>query len=71
MSSENSVGVVAPQRAHFNEPLTLKSGARLPGFELVFETYGTLNAEHANGVLVCHALSGSHQVAGTLSLIHI
>jgi homoserine O-acetyltransferase len=49
----------------FNEPLiSLKSGAELPGFELVFETYGTLNAEANNAVLVCHALSGSHHVAG-------
>ena len=64
MSPENSVGVVAPRRAQFNEPLRLQSGAELPGFELVFETYGTLNAEHTNAVLVCHALSGSHHVAG-------
>ncbi len=64
MSPENSVGVVAPMRAHFNEPLRLKSGAELPGFELVFETYGTLNAQRSNAVLVCHALSSSHHVAG-------
>ena len=44
--------------------MTLKSGARLPGFELVFETYGTLNAARSNAVLVCHALSGGHHVAG-------
>ena len=64
MSAEHSVGVVAPRREHFNEPLTLRSGARLPGFALAFETYGTLNAGHDNAVLVCHALSGSHHVAG-------
>lgn len=64
MSPENSVGLVAPQRVHFATPLTLKSGAELPGFELVFETYGTLNADHSNAVLVCHALAGSHHVAG-------
>ncbi|EXI91616.1 MAG: Homoserine O-acetyltransferase [Candidatus Accumulibacter sp. BA-94] len=64
MSSENSVGVVAAQRVRFAAPLLLKSGAQLPGFELVFETYGTLNAEHSNAVLVCHALSGSHHIAG-------
>jgi homoserine O-acetyltransferase len=64
MSQENSVGFVAPQRAYFNEPLKLKSGAELPRFELVFETYGTLNGERSNAVLVCHALSGSHHVAG-------
>ena len=44
MIAENSVGVVAPQRFYSDVPLTLKSGAQLPGFELVFETYGTLNA---------------------------
>jgi len=63
-SVANSVGVVLPQRARFDEPMTLKSGAVLPGFELVFETYGTLNAARTNAVLVCHALSGGHHVAG-------
>ncbi len=64
MSEPNSVGVVAPQRVRFNQPLTLKSGIVLPGFELVYETYGALNAACSNAVLVCHALSGSHHVAG-------
>ena len=64
MSQQNSVGIVAPQRAHFNEPIALKSGALLPGFELVFETYGTMNTARSNAVLVCHALSGGHHVAG-------
>lgn len=60
----NSIGIVAAQRVCFNQPLTLKSGATLPSFELTFETYGTLNAARSNAVLVCHALSGSHHVAG-------
>ena len=64
MSPENSVGVVAEQRVRFDEPITLKCGATLPGFELAFETYGTLNAARSNAVLVCHALSGGHHVAG-------
>ncbi len=64
MSSAHSVGVVTPQRVRFNEPITLKSGASLPGFELVYETYGTLNAARSNAVLVCHALAGGHHVAG-------
>lgn len=62
--SENSVGIVAPQFAHFNQPFTLKSGAVLPQFDLIYETYGTLNAEKSNAVLICHALSGTHHVAG-------
>jgi homoserine O-acetyltransferase/O-succinyltransferase len=59
-----SVGVVQPQRASFSEPLRLSSGASLPSFELVYETYGTLNAERTNAILVCHALNASHHVAG-------
>ena len=64
MSQTSSVGIVAPQIAHFNEPLTLKSGQVLPQFNLIYETYGELNAEKSNAVLVCHALSGHHHVAG-------
>jgi homoserine O-acetyltransferase len=63
----NSVGIVAPQTAHFNIALTLKSGAVLPQFDLVYETYGTLNADKSNAVLICHALSGTHHVAGRYS----
>jgi len=64
MSEINSVGIVAPQTAHFNQPLTLKSGDVLPAFDLIYETYGTLNADKTNAVLICHALSGTHHVAG-------
>ena len=60
----NSVGAVLPQRAHFDTPITLAGGAVLPAFELVYETYGELNAARSNAVLVCHALSGNHHVAG-------
>lgn len=67
MSEINSVGIVAPQTAHFSEPLTLKSGEVLPQFDLVYETYGTLNATKSNAVLICHALSGNHHVAGKYS----
>ena len=64
MLEHSSVGIVAAQTAHFNQPLQLKSGAVLPQFDLVYETYGTLNAAKSNAVLVCHALSGTHHVAG-------
>jgi homoserine O-acetyltransferase len=64
-TSASSIGIVAPQRAHFDTPLTLKSGGVLPAYDLVYETYGTLNATASNAVLVCHALSGSHHLAGT------
>jgi homoserine O-acetyltransferase/O-succinyltransferase len=64
MLENNSVGIVAAKTAHFDSPLTLKSGEILPAFDLVFETYGTLNAAKNNAVIVCHALSGNHHVAG-------
>ena len=64
VSDKVSVGVVTPLRAHFDQPLTLRSGAVLDAYDLVYETYGTLNAARSNAVLVCHALSGSHHVAG-------
>jgi homoserine O-acetyltransferase len=60
-----SLGHVTPQSRHFAEPLPLQSGARLADYTLVYETYGTLNAERSNAVLVCHALNASHHVAGT------
>ena len=59
-----SVGFVEPQRMHFPQPLPLRSGATLRDYTLVYETYGTLNADRSNAVLVCHALNASHHVAG-------
>jgi homoserine O-acetyltransferase len=59
-----SVGAAVAQRAGFLEPLILKAGKTLASYELVYETYGELNAARSNAVLVCHALSGSHHVAG-------
>lgn len=59
-----SVGIVRAQSAHFSQSLALKSGALLAQFDLVYETYGALNADKSNAVLVCHALSGTHHVAG-------
>jgi homoserine O-acetyltransferase len=59
-----SVGVVTPQVARFAAPLALRCGASLRDYELVYETYGTLNADRSNAVLVCHALNASHHVAG-------
>ena len=56
--------IVTPQRMQFDQPLPLQSGAALPAYELVYETYGTLNADHSNAVLICHALNASHHVAG-------
>ncbi len=60
-----SVGVVSPRDMAFGEPLPLKSGAVMPAYSLRYETYGTLNAQRSNAILVCHALNASHHVAGT------
>jgi homoserine O-acetyltransferase len=60
----DSVGIVSAQRACFDTPLIFRSGAVLPHYELVYETYGTLNADQSNAILICHALSGHHHVAG-------
>jgi homoserine O-acetyltransferase/O-succinyltransferase len=59
-----SIGIVAPQRMQFNEPLALQNGSTLVDYDLMVETYGTLNAARSNAVLVCHALNASHHVAG-------
>jgi homoserine O-acetyltransferase len=59
-----SVGAVKPQTMHFAEPLRSKSGAVLDSYDLVYETYGTLNAAKSNAVLACHALNAAHHVAG-------
>ena len=59
-----SVGAVKPQIMHFDQPLSFKSGATLPAYDLVYETYGKLNAAKSNAVLVCHALNAAHHVAG-------
>ena len=56
--------IVEPRRMRFEAPLPLSSGAAFGPYELVYETYGTLNAARSNAVLVCHALNASHHVAG-------
>ena len=65
---EDSVGLVSPQVAQFAEPLALACGRSLSHYELVYETYGELNAERSNAVLICHALSGHHHAAGYHSM---
>ncbi len=57
--------IATPQSQHFADALPLQSGAALRDYSLSFETYGTLNAQRSNAVLICHALNASHHVAGT------
>ncbi|MCK5770599.1 homoserine O-succinyltransferase MetX [Algiphilus sp.] len=63
-TGDNSVGIVEPRILHFDEAIELECGRSLPQFDLAVETYGTLNADRSNAVLVCHALSGDHHAAG-------
>jgi homoserine O-acetyltransferase len=57
--------IASPQSMHFAQALPLQSGALLRDYDLSYETYGTLNADKSNAVLICHALNASHHVAGT------
>ena len=61
---QDSVGIVTPQTIRFDQPLALACGRQLDSYELIIETYGTLNADASNAILVCHALSGNHHLAG-------
>ncbi len=63
-TAPGSVGIVTPQTMRFEQPLALASGASLASYDLMVETYGTLNSARSNAVLVCHALNASHHVAG-------
>ena len=60
----DSVGIVSPKCIHFDEDLALRSGETLSGFDLMIETYGELNQDRSNAILICHALSGDHHAAG-------
>ena len=63
-ADSQSVGIVTPQVVHFDTPLPLACGRDLPAYDLIYETYGELNDQHSNAILVCHALSGHHHAAG-------
>lgn len=65
---EDSVGIVEPQSIEFDSPLQLQCGRVLENYHLIVETYGTLNEDKSNAILICHALSGNHHVAGYHSM---
>lgn len=65
---EDSVGIVEPQKIEFTEPLQLQCGRVLQRYHLMVETYGELNEARSNAILICHALSGNHHVAGYHSM---
>ena len=63
-TANDSIGIVTPQSMDFDEPLPLRSGRQISSYRLMYETYGTLNANKSNAILICHALSGHHHAAG-------
>lgn len=60
----DSIGIVSPQTHHFAQAIKLECGISLPEFDLIYETYGELNKNKSNAILICHALSGDQHVAG-------
>ena len=64
MKEINSVGIVKPKIFKCADPIKLSCGMTLDNYELIYETYGKLNKNKDNAVLVCHALSGNQHVAG-------
>jgi len=60
----DSVGLVTPRRVAIEQAMMLDCGRQLDRHDLMIETYGTLNAERSNAILICHALSGDHHAAG-------
>ncbi len=64
VTMSDSVGIVTPQAFHFSQALPLQNGSQIADYTLMVETYGELNADKSNAVLICHALNASHHVAG-------
>ena len=65
---DGEVGIVSYSDFFCDTPLDFKLGGRLESFNVRYETYGRLNADKSNAILVCHALTGDHHCAGVYSL---
>ena len=66
--ADDSIGIVETQIKHYSEALILECSKTLPEYDIAFETYGELNADASNAILICHALSGDQHVAGYHSM---
>jgi len=64
INSNDCVGIVETQTITINQPLKFENGYILNSHTLAYETYGELNADKTNAILVCHALSGNQHAAG-------
>ena len=64
MTQAADIWLASPQKIAFEQPFILQNGCVLPRFDLMVETYGSLNQDRSNAILVCHALSGDHHVVG-------
>ncbi|MGB1286810.1 MAG: homoserine O-acetyltransferase MetX [Aggregatilineales bacterium] len=64
MYDPQSVGVVKRKHVDLDVTLHLRCGETMDGFRLAYETYGKLNDDASNAILICHALSGDSHVAG-------
>jgi homoserine O-acetyltransferase len=62
---------VATQLLKWDHPITLESGAKLEAVDIAYETYGTLNAQKSNAILICHAFSGDAHAAGVDAAGHV
>ena len=66
--ADDSVGIVKTQIIHSSEALVLECGKTLSEYDIAYETYGELNADASNAILICHALSGDQHAAGYHSM---
>ena len=64
----DSIGIISPSVQKFDTPLALDCGRELKQYELIYETYGELNTDKSNAILICHALSSDHHAAGYHSM---
>ena len=62
-TSEHGLAQIAHSHVRFADGMALECGVRLPSLTVAYRTYGALNAERSNAVLICHALTGDQYVA--------